>query len=56
MVGALIRGEADLCTAALSVTLERSSAIDYVIPLEKDIDTLSARYSVCSTNCELTFD
>ncbi len=44
MVGMLARGEADLCTAALSVTLSRSTAIDYTISLEKDIDTLSARY------------
>ncbi len=43
MVGALVRKEADMCTAALSVLLERSRVIEYAIPLAKDIDTLSAR-------------
>lgn len=51
MVGMLMDGSADICTTALSVTLERSQVIDYAIAFDKDIDTLIIKvHSYFTTN------
>jgi ABC-type amino acid transport substrate-binding protein len=42
MVGMLINNEADIATAALTQTLERSEAIFFTIPLQHDMSTLIA--------------
>jgi ABC-type amino acid transport substrate-binding protein len=42
MVGMLINKKADIATAALTPTLERSEAISFSIPLQNDIVTLMA--------------
>ena len=41
MVGMLVRGEVDLCTAGLTITYERDFVIDFSVGLYEDLLTLS---------------